>query len=86
MRELWPRGWARVKDYVSTPKPNGYQSLHIWLGLPDTDKLEVQIRTCRMHRECLSGAASHSEYKQQPPRACSPQPIQIVARPVEAIS
>lgn len=58
----------RFKDYISFPKPNGYQSLHTCLiGLPDAPKdvmVEVQIRTVEMNREAEYGIAAHWMYKE----------------------
>jgi GTP pyrophosphokinase len=52
---------TRVKDYISFPKPNGYQSLHTALIL-NGQKIEVQIRTSMMHQVAEYGMASHWAY------------------------
>ncbi|MCX4336672.1 MAG: RelA/SpoT family protein [Bacteroidales bacterium] len=53
----------RLRDWISTPKPNGYESLHITVKNKEGSFLEVQIRTKRMDDMAESGLASHWSYK-----------------------
>ncbi len=53
----------RLRDWISNPKPNGYESLHITVKNRDNVYLEVQIRTKRMDEMAENGLASHWSYK-----------------------
>lgn len=53
----------RLRDWISMPKPNGYESLHITVKNSEGSPLEVQIRTGRMDDMAENGLASHWSYK-----------------------
>ncbi len=60
---IYPNNNARVRDWVSTPRSNGYESLHVTLMSPNGNWFEVQIRTERMHEIAERGQAAHWYYK-----------------------
>jgi RelA/SpoT family (p)ppGpp synthetase len=60
----WPMVPGRFKDYISTPRRNGYRSLHTSVIHAENQRVEIQIRTEEMHAEAEFGLAAHWAYKQ----------------------
>lgn len=61
---MWQPIRAEFDDYIATPKPNGYRSIHTAVIGPDNKNIEFQIRTYDMHKESEHGVAAHWRYKE----------------------
>jgi len=67
IHQRWPMVPGRFKDYISTPKRNGYRSLHTSVIHDAKMRIEVQIRTQAMHEQAERGLAAHWAYKEGRP-------------------
>lgn len=66
IHQKWKPLPNRIKDYIATPKPNGYRSLHTTIvSNVEEEIVELQIRTPQMHAEAEYGVAAHWYYKHQ---------------------
>lgn len=60
----WQHIPREFDDYIATPKPNGYQSIHTVIIGPEGKTIEVQVRTQKMHDDAELGVAAHWKYKE----------------------
>lgn len=65
LHKIWRPVKGRIKDYISQPKPNGYQSLHTTVFDDSGELVEFQIRTPEIHEEAEYGVAAHWHYDER---------------------
>ena len=83
MHDLYKPVLGRFKDYIGTPKPNMYQSLHTTVIGDEGIPFEVQIRTVEMHEVAEYGIAAHWKYKQNGQGAGSEKTFEWVRKLLE---
>jgi RelA/SpoT family (p)ppGpp synthetase len=74
IHQRWPVVPGRFKDFISTPKRNGYRSIHTTIIHDEQMRIEIQIRDAEMHDQAEHGFAAHWAYKEGKPAARTRQP------------
>jgi RelA/SpoT family (p)ppGpp synthetase len=74
IHQRWPMVPGRFKDFISTPKRNGYRSIHTTIIHDEQMRIEIQIRTREMHAQAEHGLAAHWAYKEGAPLATGDHP------------
>ncbi len=74
IHKIWNPMYGRIKDYISSPKPNGYRALHTTVIFGQNRVAEFQIKTPEMHKEAEFGAAAHLRYKETARKETRAQP------------